>query len=234
MYKIINGEGVPKVCQKDLRDYPLFFTERTIFMLKTFFQYDQLDDKTTVSITPMDEKSTDAYCYIFEEPSFAIENPLATYPKKYIENINNPREKIELEHAMAAAYDYCWRKDDKPLLHADPIKLLENAINNLIVLSKENDLLHDFAITEPYFLTPIFDLSENNELEFSTYTDNKGRKAISLTKYNFDIAIDCNSDFIKNNKEFMDILTNGKKIINYCDLLKHCIELLWKYYQYDK
>ena len=204
-------------------------------MLKTFFQYDQLDDKTTVSITPMDEKSTDAYCYIFEEPSFAIENPLATYPKKYIENINNPREKIELEHAMAAAYDYCWRKDDKPLLHADPIKLLTNALNSLIVLSKENDILHDFSITEPHFLTPVFDLSENNSLKFSTCTDNKGRKAIALTKYNFDIAIDCNSGFIENNKEFIELLTGGKgPVINYCDLLNRCIELLWMYYQSDK
>lgn len=203
-------------------------------MLHTYFEYDPLDRKTTVSIMPNDNESTDAYTNIYDSQIMDIENPLITFPKAYLETITDPLKRAELEHAMATAYDYCWHKDDKPLLQADPIKLLANALNSLIVLSKENDILHDFAITEPHILTPIFNLSESNELEFSTYTDNRGRKAISLTKYNFDTALDCNCGFLENNKEFLKLLTGGKKIINYCDLLKHCIELLWNYYQCDK
>ena len=55
-------------------------------------------------------------------------------------------------------------------------------------------------------------------------------KAIRLIKYDFRNTVTGGIELTKQQEEFIELITGGKDVINYSELMYRIVNLLWEYY----
>jgi len=190
-------------------------------MLKPFYEFTN-DGGIEFKFTPSQAIDFPLIKDLVSAPEISIENPLASIPQEALSAIEDEEEREILECALLACSDYVWTKNGKPIKSANPIYLLQNAINALV------DLQFEDSLTDSVTLKPVFNFREDGFGFSSQILDNNDMRFIFRIRYNLDDILNDES-LTDKQRDFIKLIFPGKHK-DLLSALMFAIQNLWEYY----
>ena len=155
-------------------------------------------------------------------PEISVENPLMAFSQEDLLAIEDEDEREVVECALMACSDYVWSKDGTPVKSANPIFLLQNAINALVAMQYEESL------TDSVTMKPVFNFRDDGLGFSSQILDNNDMRFIFRIRYTLDDILNDES-LTDKQRNFIKLIFPGKHK-DLLSALMFAVQNLWEYY----